>query len=225
VRRLASPPALEARPSQTVPRWAVWSAGLPPLLLTGAWLIADALQPVSYSPVRQTVSVLAGDIGTDRWIMTDALFVVGACYLMTAIGLVALRPPARLLLALAGACSVGIAMSPEPATGPSPAHLAWTGIGAAAIAIWPAFTGRRLPRRPVVLTARCAGFATAVFLALLLWVVIETQGGSALGLAERLCSSAAVTWPFLVAVALRRVPVPEAGDDWPAERVSGGRSG
>lgn len=221
MRRLASPPAQQARPSQTVPRWAVWSAGLAPVLLTGAWLVADALQPRSYSPVHQTVSVLAGQTGTDRWIMTEALFLVAACYLVTAIGLVTLRLPARILLVIAGLCSVGIATSPEPVTGPTPAHLAWTGIGATAIAIWPAFTGRRLPRRPLVLSARCAGAATAVFLALLVWVVIETQGGSALGLAERLFSSAAVTWPLLVAVALRRSPVAEPGDQLVRARIHG----
>jgi hypothetical membrane protein len=196
---------------------------VPPVLLTGSWLIADALQPSSYSPVRQTVSVLAGQAGTDRWIMTAALFLIGACYLLAAIGLVPLSGPARLLLALGGLCSIGIALSPEPVTGPSPAHLAWTGIGATAMAIWPAFTGRRLPRGPRVLTVGSAAAATAVFLALLLWVVIETQGGAALGLAERLCSSAEAAWPFVVALALRRSPAAVAGDEWATAQVRASR--
>lgn len=219
MRRLASPPARQARPSQTVPRWAVWSTALPPFLFIGAFLAADALQPSSYSPVRQTVSVLAGQTGTDRWIMTEVLFVIGACYLVSAIGLVSLSRPARTLLAIAGASSIGIAMSPEPSTGPTVAHLTWTAIGATAIAIFPACTGRRLPRRPLVLTAGCATAATVVLLVLLGWVVIETQGGGALGLAERLCSSGEVTWPFVVALALRRIPSPEPGDHWPAPQV------
>ena len=223
MRRLDSRPALEARPSQTVPRWAVWSAALPPFLLTGGWLVADAVQLRSYSPVRQTVSVLAGQSAADRWIMTDALFLIGACYLLTALGLVSLSRPARVLLAIAGLCSIGIALSPEPATGPSAAHLAWTGIGATAMAIWPAFTGRRLPRCPLVLTAGWAAAATAVFLALLGWVVIETQGGGALGLAERLCSSAEVIWPFVVAMALRRSPAGVAQDEWATARARASR--
>jgi hypothetical protein len=45
---------------------------------------------------------------------------------------------------------------------------------------------------------------TAVFLALLCWLVIETQGGSSLGVAERLTSSVQTTWPFVVAVVLWR---------------------
>ena len=45
---------------------------------------------------------------------------------------------------------------------------------------------------------------TAVFLALLCWLVIETQGSSDLGMAERLTSSARTSWPFVVAVVLWR---------------------
>jgi hypothetical protein len=42
------------------------SPGLAPVLLLGEWVAAGAFQPVSYSPVRQTLSVLASDAGTDR---------------------------------------------------------------------------------------------------------------------------------------------------------------
>ena len=45
---------------------------------------------------------------------------------------------------------------------------------------------------------------TAVFLALLGWLVIETQGGSDLGLAERTVSSVQISWPFVVALVLWR---------------------
>jgi hypothetical protein len=45
---------------------------------------------------------------------------------------------------------------------------------------------------------------TAVFLALLCWLVIETRGGSDLGMAERLTSSVQTSWPFVVAVVLWR---------------------
>jgi hypothetical protein len=43
-----------------------------------------------------------------------------------------------------------------------------------------------------------------VSISLLGWLAIETQGGSVLGLAERLTSSIQITWPFIVALALRR---------------------
>ena len=196
--------ARPASSSPAVPGWAMASAALSPVVMIGGWLAAEALQPPSYSPVRSTISGLAGLGGTGRWIMTSALFVVGACYFVTAAGLPGVRVPARIVLMVAGLSSIGIAVSPEPVRGSTPQHLAWTSLGAAAITIWPAFTARRAPSQPLILRARGAGAVTAVFLALLAWVVFETQGGTALGLAERLVSAVQVTWPFVVALALRR---------------------
>ena len=49
-------------------------------LLTGAYLMADILQPASYSPARKTMSAMAGQAGTDRWVMTAGIFLTGGCY-------------------------------------------------------------------------------------------------------------------------------------------------
>jgi hypothetical protein len=149
------------------------------------------------------VSVLAGHAGTDRWIMTSALFLVGVCNFVAAAGLTGVRLPARILLVVAGLSSIGIAASPEPVVGSTPQHLAWTSLGEVTIAIWLAFTGRRGSPQPLILSIRGAATVTAVSIALLGWLIIETQGGSVLGLAERLTSSIQITWPFLVALALR----------------------
>jgi hypothetical protein len=191
------------RSAGPVPWWAVVSAGLSPVLITVGWLVADAFQPASYSPIAKTVSVLAGYAGTDRWIMTGALFLVGGCNFVTAAGLTGVGLPARILLVVAGLSSIGIAVSPEPVVGSTPQHLAWTSLGEVTIAVWPAFIGRRGSPRPWILSIRGAATVTAVSLALLVWLVIQTQGGSVLGLAERLTSSVQITWPFLVALALR----------------------
>jgi hypothetical protein len=204
VRRVASPAPSPPRPRHPVPWWAVVSAGLSPVLATGGWLIADAVQPASYSPIRKTVSVLAGHAGTDRWIMTEALFLVGGCQLVTAVGLVGVGVPARILLAVAGLSSIGIALSPEPTRGSTPQHLAWTSLGAVVIAAWPAFVAQRAPPRPLILSSYGRAVVTAVSMALLGWLVIETQGGSDLGLAERLFLSIETCWPFIVAVPLRQ---------------------
>jgi Protein of unknown function (DUF998) len=209
--RLVSLAARLVRSSGPVPGWAVVSAALSPIVITGGWLIADALQPATYSPIHKTVSVLAGHAGTDRWIMTSALFLVGGCHFVTAAGLTGVRRPARILLVVAGLSSVGIAASPEPVAGSTPQHLAWTSLGAVTIAVWPAFTGRR-GSRPLILSIPGAAVVTTVFIALLAWLVIETQGGSVLGLAERMTSSIQTTWPFAVALALRTPPrTPPAG--------------
>jgi hypothetical membrane protein len=215
VRRPASSATWPRHPRGRVSGWVVVSAGLAPVLATGGWLVADAVQPASYSPVRQTISVLAGHAGTDRWIMTGALFLVGGCQLLTAAGLTGVRVPARVLLAVAGLSSIGVAVSPEPALGSTPQHLVWTALGAVAIAVWPAFVVRRAPPRPLILSRYGCAAVTAVFVVLLGWLVIETQGGADLGLAERLTISTEACWPFIVAVALRQTSRPRTDPGHP----------
>ena len=208
VRRLASPATWPRRPRELVPWWTVVSAALSPVVVTAGWLVADAVQPAPYNPVRKTVSVMAGHAGTDRWIMTGALFLAGACQLATAAGLAGVRLRASIVLAVAGLSSIGIAASPEPVRGSTPQHVAWTSLGAVTIAIWPALAARRGPPRSLILSSYGRTVVTAVFIALLGWLVIETQGGSDLGLVERLFLSAETCWPFIVAVSLRRITPP-----------------
>ncbi len=210
-RRLPIPAAWPVRSSPAAHPWAIISAGLAPILLTGAYLIAGILQPASYSPVRSTISAMAGQAGTDRWVMTGGIFLVSGCYLLTAAGLTGVRASARALLAVAGMAGIGIAASPEPARGATPRHLAWTMLGAVTIAVWPAFAARRAAPRPLILSVYGSAAVTAVFVTLLGWLLAETRDGSVLGLAERLTSSIQTSWPFIIAVALRRTRRPRPG--------------
>jgi fucose 4-O-acetylase-like acetyltransferase len=187
----------------TPPRWAVVAAALVPILTISAWLLADAAQSGNYSPVQQSVSVLAGRAGADRWIVTWALLLVGGAYLVAAAGLNALNRAARGGLVVAGVSAVGIASFPEPHHGSTPAHLAFTCVGAVAITVWPALAASRESTRGPR-SVRASVIACAVFGALLLWTLAETQHGRALGLAERLSSSTQVCWPFLVVSSMRR---------------------
>ena len=165
-RRLPIPAARPVRSSPAVRPWAIVSAGLAPILLTGTYLMAGLLQPASYSPVRTTISVMAGQAGTDRWVMTGGIFLTGGCYLVTAAGLTGVRTPARALLIVAGLAGIGIAASPDPARGATPRHLAWTVLGAVTIAVWPAFAARRAAPRPLILSVYGSAAVTAVFVAL-----------------------------------------------------------
>ena len=70
---------------------------------------------------------------------------------------------------------------------------------------------RRTAPRPLILGVCGSAAITAVFVALLGWLFIETRDGSVLGLAERLTSSVQTCWPFIVAVALRRTRRPRPG--------------
>ena len=207
-------PMLAAWPVRSRPAarpWAVVSAGLAPVLLTGGYLVAGLLQPASYSPVRKTISAMASQAGTDRWVMTGGIVLVAGCYLVTAAGLTGVRASARALLIVAGLAGVGVAASPDPARGATPRHLAWTVLGAVTIAVWPAFAARRAAPRPLILGACGSAAVTAVFAALLGWLLAETRDGSVLGLAERLTSSIQTCWPFTVAVTLRRTRRPRPG--------------
>src|SRR6185312_11454602 len=112
--RLPVPAAWPVRSSPAARRSAIISAGLAPVLLTGAYLMAGVLQPASYSPVRDTISVMAGQAGTDRWVMTGGIALTGGCYLVTAAGLIGIRASARALLIVAGLAGLGIAASPTP---------------------------------------------------------------------------------------------------------------
>jgi hypothetical protein len=187
-----------------VPGWAAATALLAPVVLVGGWLVAGALQPASYSPMRQTMSVLAGDTGTDRWVMTAALVVVGTCQIATGAGLTGVRMPARIVLVLTGLSTLGIAATPEPATGPTSRHLLFAVSCVVMTAVWPVLVASRRPERSWILGVPGCATVTVVFAGLSCWLLIAAQGGGDLGLAERLTSAAQGLFPLVVALALRQ---------------------
>jgi Protein of unknown function (DUF998) len=204
-----------------VPGWAVGTAFLAPVVLVGGWLIAGALQPASYSPMRQTMSVLAGNTGTDRWVMTVALLLVGSCQIATGAGLTGVGMPARILLILTGLSTLGIAASPEPATGPTSRHLAFAVSCVVTTAVWPVLVARRAPMRSWILSVYGCATVTVVFAGLSCWLLIAARDGSGdLGLVERLTSAVQGVFPLIVALALRRKQGPQAASDIAAKTGS-----
>ena len=200
------PATAESASSDALPRiapWAVVSSAVIPVLLTTGWLVAGSLQPPSYSPMRQTVSVLSGYGGTDRWIVTAALYAVGLAFVVTAAGIRGLAAPAHVGLVLAGVAAIGVAAFPEPAHGTSREHAVCTAIGALAISVWPALAARQDSVRAAV-GWRLSLVAIIVSAGLLVWTFAETRNGALLGLAERVSSGLQVTWPCIVAVVLFR---------------------
>jgi hypothetical membrane protein len=188
-----------------VPGWAVVTALLTPVILVAGWLIAGALQPASYSPMQQTMSVLAGHSGADRWVMTVAFVLVGSCQIATGAGLIAVRMPARILLILTGLSTLGVAATPEPVTGPTPRHLAFAVSCVATTAVWPVLIARRTPGQSWILSAYGCATATVIFAGLSCWLLIAARNGAGdLGVVERLTATVQCLFPPVVALALRR---------------------
>jgi hypothetical protein len=171
--------------------------------------------------MRQTMSALAGQTGTDRWVMTAALVLVGSCQIATGAGLTGVRMPARVLLILTGLSTFGIAASPEPATGPTARHLAFAVSCVVATAVWPVLVARRAPERSWILSAYGCAAVTVVFAGLSCWLLIEAQAsGGDLGMVERLTSAAQGLFPLVVALALRRTGRTQSASDNAARSVS-----
>lgn len=195
--------AFAAPALHSVPRWTLIPAALAPISLVVAWLVAGLAQPSHYDPVRQTISVLAGYAASDRWIMTIGLYAVSICQIITAAGLSVARR-ARVLLVMGGVAGLGVAIFPQPLHGSGSAHMVFATLSVTLLALWPATLGARGSPRPMVLSTRGSVVVTIAFLGLLAWVFAAAHGGGALGVAERVDTAIANSWPFVVVLTIRR---------------------
>ncbi|MGH3123894.1 MAG: DUF998 domain-containing protein [Streptosporangiaceae bacterium] len=179
--------------------WGVISSAAAPVLLIGGWTVAAGLQPRSFNPVADTISALAAEDATDRWVMTFALLGLGACYITTALALRPAAAPGRLILTIGGAATILVAANPEPAGSGSLPHTAWAATAFIAMAAWPAASLGRGPSVPYGLRSAVCVSATAMMLGLLVWFYAELRtGGRHLGLAERVLAGVEAAWPLAV---------------------------
>ncbi len=187
-----------------MPWWAVLSAAGAPVLLIGGWTLAAARQPGTFDPTTETISALAAYGAADRWIMTTGLAGLGACHVITALGLRPAALPGRLVLAAGGLATVLVATFPQPDEGSSAAHAVAAGVAFPALSVWPALAWRREPSRLGFARGVSVG-ATTVLLGLLGWFGAELYGGgSRLGLAERVLAAAQALWPLATVLLARR---------------------
>lgn len=185
------------------PWWALLSATLAPIALVGGWTVAAHRQPATYDVTRDTISALAARGAADRWIMTLGLLVLGACHIVTALGLRVAHPAGRAMLAAGGVGTLVVAAAPEPAHGSSRIHVVAALIAFVLLSVWAvAGTGRD---RGGPLAGRLGSTATGVLLALLLLFGISTADDSLVGVSERVLAGAQALWPLTAVLVARRV--------------------
>ena len=224
----AAKPERSARVAVGVPWWGIASSAAAPCVLFAGWTIAAWLQRRPYDAVRQTVSVLAAHGAADRWLMTLAFFVVGACDVITGLAVRGAARPGRIVIVAGGLAGMLVAANPET-VGPSGSvvaggsllHAAFAAVGFVALTIWPlaATTGYLAPNRARVswaLRPAAAAVATALTAAQFCWFLVElVTGGGQLGLAERALGETQALWPLAVVVSCllferRSLPLPSS---------------
>jgi hypothetical membrane protein len=184
---------------RTVPWWGVASAVIAPFALISGWSIAAELQPGSFDAVSRSISTLAADGATDRWVMTLALIVVSGCNAISGLGLLPAARYGRILLIAGGIFGLVVAFSPQPMVGSSLRHEIAAGLSCAATTAWPLFGLRREPWTPFGLRPAPSIWATGVVTAILAWFCAEVvTGGNLIGLAERTLTGAQTVWVLLV---------------------------
>ena len=187
-----------------VPWWGVVSSAAAPVLLVSGWTVAASLQP-RFDPVADTVSALAGQGATDRWVMTLTFLVVGGCYIVTALALRPAGAAGRLILIAGAVAGLMVAANPEHPQDAYPVpHIIAASAGFAGLVTWPAGAWRRGSAVPWGLRPAVAATAVAVLFALVLWFGAElVLGARQVGLAERVAGGAQAIWPLAVVLSCR----------------------
>lgn len=187
---------------KAIPWWTVVAASACPVLLIGGVLVAAAVQPASYDPVRNTISELAGPGAAHSWVMTSALVGVGLCYLLVALGLQPARGAGRVVLAAGAVATLAIAVFRQPSRGYSLAHELAVIATVATCCTWPVFASQRRHLAPLLARAPSLA-AVGASLGLAAWYALESRG-PLLGLAERCAAAAPPLWLLAVVLTTRR---------------------
>ncbi|WP_207842948.1 DUF998 domain-containing protein [Williamsia soli] len=180
---------------------ALRSAAAAPVVLVATTIVAGILAPDSYDAVRQTISDLA-TIDSGGWLMTLGIGSSGALTVVTGLGLSGVRSVAQVTLVIAGTCGVLVALIPVDVN--EGAHLIVAGGNLGLYAVWPLTALSRSSSAPRSLRPVPSVTAAGVLLVLFGWVLYETQGGDLLGISERICVTANLIWPLVVACSLRK---------------------
>jgi len=186
-------------------------AAAAPVLLVGGWTLAAARQPPGYDSRTDTISALAAEGATDRWIMTLVFAAIGVCYVLIAVAVHEPAMPGRIALATGGIATILVAVIPQPRGGTSDGHGVVATIASSAVAIWPVLATRRGPQVSWPLRPMASVTASIVLVGLLVWFVGELQRQTLVGTFERLAATAEALWVGLTVAVLRRSVLPGSG--------------
>jgi hypothetical membrane protein len=184
-------------------RWGLWSSLGAPLSLVGGFCWGAARQRAPFDSSVDTISALAAVGADERWIMSTALVLLGACHVLTALALSAARVPGRLVLAAGGLAILVVAAYPLPSQGGSREHFIAAMVAFLCLAVWPLFALRRAVDAPRVLSVAVSVAASGVLLALLGWLVVAMFFAGRVGLAERVVAVGEALWPLVVVLGTR----------------------
>ncbi|GAA2912291.1 DUF998 domain-containing protein [Actinoplanes cyaneus] len=190
----------------STPWWALLSSAAAPAVLIGGWTLAAQRQPEGYDSTVATISSLAAQDATDRWLMTVALLGVGVCHGVTALGLSRAAPAGRVVLGLGGLATVLVAVFPLPVAGAAPAHTVAAAVAFVALAVWPALAWRRGGHSPAALRPVVSVAAAVALLGLVAWFGGTLGSGGRVGLTERLAAGAQACWPLVAVLSSRSDP-------------------
>jgi hypothetical membrane protein len=184
-----------------VPAWGVLSAAAAPVVLAAGYLYAASLTP-GFQPVSQPLSDLGAANAGTRWLMAVTLMLVGASYIVTALGLRPADIAGRWLLGGAGVMMFWVALIPNNVVGKwTLRHILGSALVFGLLALWPAMSGHLGPRVPWPLRRRVGviiSIVAFVLIELTLWGIIlraDTDGAR-----EVLLYAVTALWPLVVVV-------------------------
>ncbi|HEY3482921.1 MAG TPA: DUF998 domain-containing protein, partial [Streptomyces sp.] len=183
-----------------VPWWTLLSSGCAPVVLIGGSTTAAVIHGPGYSPVRQTISVLASDGPSGYWWLTATLIVLGSCHLATACGLRAAGLAGRVALGAGGVSAMVLALFPAPSSGGSMSHGSVVAVGFSLLALWPVLAADRRGGAPWGLRPAPSLTVSALMIAGGAWFLFELQTDGPAGVAERILTAAQSLWPVVVVV-------------------------
>jgi hypothetical membrane protein len=179
---------------------ALVSTLIPPVVITGTWLIAQSTWD-QYDWLEQPISDLAADDAPTQLWVSIAFLIGGTANIVTAIYARSFNMAARIAFVLNGLFTYGLTYFTTPSqTTSSEEHRLFAVSAFAISSIWPVLATRFDKRYSILIRPLGTILATLVLLVmttglLIVWVADDAQG---IGLYQRIVGVSQGLWPLIV---------------------------